>query len=381
MNYLERLARLRQAMQHASIDLIFLPISADLQYLTGIQRDMPNFGMTLYPGRWMEGAFIGREANPIITLPRMTAEFHAPNAEIGETRVFPDRGDPMAFAKDVLSTFKLGDTPRIALGNYAWAETTVALQNLLPNAIFSNASDLMRPLRRIKTPDEIEVMRRAGAVTEAAFTEVLKKLKIGMTETEICAEVDLQLRAHGAIGPSFTTAMYNSGPNRPVALGHENTYKNTPLVPPVALLFDFGAAFEGYCYDYGRTIFFGEPDAEMMRVFNTIMASQSAGIAALKAGAATCEEVDRAARKVVIDAGYGPGFRHRLGHSIGLDVHEPPFLTEGDNTPLEEGMAFTIEPSIFAPSNYAARIEDIVIARPGGGEALTRGFLELTVIT
>lgn len=380
MNYSERLARLRQAMHAAHIDLIFLPISADLQYLTGIQRDMPNFGMTLYPGRWLEGAFIGQSVGPIITLPRMTAEFHAPSSDLGEMRVLPDQGDVSAFAKAVLGSFALGTAPRIAVGNYAWAESVVALQTLLPNAVFSNAADLIRPLRRIKSDEEIAVLRQAGQITETAFAAVLDQLKIGMTEVEICAEVDLQLRRHGALGPSFTTAMYNSGPNRPVALGHANTYKNTPLVPPVALLFDFGAVLEGYCYDFGRTVFFGAPDAEMLRVFDTIIASQAAGIAALKAGAATCEDVDRAARRVVEAAGYGAGFRHRLGHGIGLDVHEPPFLTEGDQTLLEDGMAFTIEPSIFAPSGYAARIEDIVIARTDGGERLTRGFLDLSVI-
>jgi Xaa-Pro aminopeptidase len=367
-------------MAETAIDLIFLPISADLQYLIGIGRDMPNFGAVLYPGRWMEGAFIGRDAGPIITLPRMTAVFHAPQVDMGEVRVFPDRVDPLAFAREVLAAFHLSDKPRIALGNFAWAETAVGLQTLLPDAIFSNASDLMRPLRRLKSEDEIAVMREAGDVTEKAFAAVLRQLKHGMTEVDICAEVDLQLRRLGAIGPSFTTAMYNSGPNHRIGFGHENTSKTKPLVAPVALLFDFGAAYQGYCYDFGRTVCFGEPVGDMQRVYDTIMASQAAGIQALRAGQATCEQVDRAARQVVEAAGYGPGFRHRLGHGIGLDVHEPPFLTEGDATPLEEGMAFTIEPSIFADSGFAARVEDIIIARPGGGEPLTTGFQKLIVI-
>jgi Xaa-Pro dipeptidase len=138
----------------------------------------------------------------------------------------------------------------------------------------------------------------------------------------------------------------------------------------VALLFDFGAAYKGYCYDFGRTVCFGEPQDDMRRIHETIMASQAAGIAALKAGSATCEQVDRAARQVVSEAGYAEGFRHRLGHGIGLD----------DGTLLQDGMAFTIEPSIFAPSGFAARIEDIIIARPGGGEALTQGFQSLIVV-
>jgi Xaa-Pro dipeptidase len=189
MNYGTRLANLRQHMAAASIDVVFLPISADLQYLTGIGRDMPNFGAVLYPGRWLEGAFIGHEGGPIITLPRMTAVFHAPHVDSGEVRVLADRDDPFALAKEVLGTFKLGAQPRIAIGNFAWAETAVALQSLFPGAVFSNAADLIRPLRRVKTEDEIAVMREAGAVTEQAFSAVLKHLKHGMTEVDICAEV------------------------------------------------------------------------------------------------------------------------------------------------------------------------------------------------
>ncbi len=380
MDYQGRLKRFREQMANAGVDIAFLPISADLQYLTGIPRDMPNYGAVLYPGRWLEGVFVSQTAGPIVTLPRMTAEFHMEGVSLGDVRVIADRDDPFTVARSVLDTFKPGDKPRIALGNHAWAETAVNLQKLLPGAIFSSASDLVRPLRRVKAPEELDVLRRAGAVTEAAFSEVLKKLRHGMTETEINAEVDLQLRRHGAIGPSFVSAMYNSGPKLKLELGHANTHRNTPLVPPVALLFDFGAAFEGYCYDFGRTAFFGEPNAEMMKIYNTIMSSQAAGIAALCAGAATCQDVDRAARTVVMEAGYGPHFRHRLGHGIGMDVHEPPFLTEGDTTLLEEGMCFTIEPSIMNADGFSARVEDIVVARPRGGEPLTRGFQTLQVV-
>jgi Xaa-Pro aminopeptidase len=111
-----------------------------------------------------------------------------------------------------------------------------------------------------------------------------------------------------------------------------------------------------------------------------VMAAQAAGVAALRAGAATCAEVDAAARRVIEEAGYGPAFRHRLGHGIGWDVHEPPFLTRSDHTVLREGMLFTIEPSILQDRSFSARVEDVVVARPGGGEKLTGGFQELLVV-
>jgi Xaa-Pro aminopeptidase len=110
------------------------------------------------------------------------------------------------------------------------------------------------------------------------------------------------------------------------------------------------------------------------------MESQRAGIEALKADQITCAEVDAIARAVIEDAGYGAKFRHRLGHAIGWDVHEPPFLTKGDETVVREGMIFTVEPSIFQDGDFSARVEDCIVVRPGGGEALTSGWQDLTVI-
>ena len=219
MDYSTRLLNLRQAMHDQTIDLLFLPISADLQYLTGIPRDMPNFGLTMYNGRWLEGALISQTSAPVIVLPRMTAEFHLDGLVSGDVRVIRDQEDPLTVAQELLKKFTLGSTPRIAIGNTAYAETAVWLQTLIPDARFIHASDLMRPLRRIKSAEEIQVMREAGAVTEAAFADVLGHLKHGMTEFEINAEVDLQLHRHGALGPSFVTSMYNSGPNHRLDLG------------------------------------------------------------------------------------------------------------------------------------------------------------------
>jgi Xaa-Pro aminopeptidase len=148
----------------------------------------------------------------------------------------------------------------------------------------------------------------------------------------------------------------------------------------VSILFDFGAILDGFCYDYGRTVAFGEPNAEFRKVFDLIMASQVAGIKMLRAGEATTSQADAAARKVIEDGGYGEMFRHRLGHAIGMDVHEPPFLTKGDETPFREGMLFTVEPSIMNYGGFSSRVEDVVVVRPGGGEPLTHGFQTLQVI-
>lgn len=380
MSHNERLQRFQELLA-GQVDLAFLPISADLQYLTGVPRDIPNYGAVMHPGAWLEGAWIAPGRAPVLLLPRMTAEFGGLGAlQNIDIRVLGDWDDPTALVRGLLQEFRLPPKPRVAISNHTTGETVIHLQTLLPDAVFSSATDRLRALRVVKSEDEIAIMRQAGAITEQAFGAVLAQLRHGMTELEIISEVDYQLRRHGGLGPSFTTSFYNSGPNHPLLFGQREITWKRVLTPPVSILFDFGAVYQGYCYDYGRTVSFGEPPEELRRVHRLVMESQAAGIRALKSGQATPEQVDAAARAVIAEAGYGAEFRHRLGHGIGMDVHEPPFLTAGDTTPIREGMLFTIEPSITQFDTFSARVEDVVVARPGGGEPLTRGYQDLIVI-
>jgi Xaa-Pro dipeptidase len=380
VNTAERLSRFQAVLQN-EVDLVFLPISADLQYLTAIPRDIPNYGAVLHPGGWLEGLWMTPSHTPVLALTRMSAEFGALAESNADQRILGDFDDPAALVKDILNGFRLPEKPRVAISDHTKGETIVSLQRLLPNAAFVSATELLNPQRAIKSPEEIDAMRQAGAITEAAFTDVLAQIKIGMTELEIIAEVDYQLKRHGSLGPSFTTSLYNSGPNHPMKMGKRLETWPRVLTAPVSILFDFGAAMpDGMCYDFGRTVSFGQPSDEFQRVYDLVMASQRAGIEAMRAGEVTCAEVDAAARKVIEDGGFGPEFRHRLGHGIGYDVHEAPFLTKTDHTPVEEGMLFTVEPSIIQFNTFSSRVEDIVVARPGGGEPLTKGFQSLIVV-
>lgn len=370
-----------QQLLASQADLAFFPISADLQYLTSVPRDIPNYGAVMHPGAWLEGAWLTTNHKPILALPRMSAEFGGLNRVEGiELKILGDWDSPAKMVKDILAQFDLPAKPRIAISDKASGETIVGLHELLPDAIFISATEILREMRVIKSEDDINIMRQAGAITEAAFADVCKQLKHGMTELEVITEVDYQLKKHGSLGPSFTTSLYNSGPNHPLLFGQrEETWKRA-LNPPVSILFDFGAIYQGFCYDFGRTVFFGEPDTEFLKIYNLIMDSQAAGIAAMKADKVTAAQVDAAARQVLVEAGFGEEFRHRLGHSIGMDVHEPPFLTSDDDTILREGMLFTIEPSITQFNTFSCRVEDVVVVRPDGGEPLTTGFRELLVI-
>jgi Xaa-Pro aminopeptidase len=378
-DYSARLRAVQQQMTRHHVDLLFLSRSANLHYVTGVPREEPNFGNTIYPGEWLTGAWIPQSGAPVLTLPRMLADFHMGVVSGHDVQVLPDRGDPTQLVQTILARIGLRANAHIALEDRAWAETVLRLQRLLPQATLTQASTLLMPLRQIKDEDEVAIMRQAGAITEAAYAASLGRLRHGITMLDLISEVNYQLKKHGATGPSFSTSFYNMGRNYPFAFNNREEVMYTPLDPPVSISYDFGAVYEGYCYDYGRSIFFGEPDAEYRKVYALVIQAQATGIAALQAGN-TCEQADAAARAVIADGGYGFAFRHRLGHAIGMDLHEPPFLTAGNQTVLQPGMWFTVEPSIFIPHQLGARVEDVVVVREQGGEALTSAYKGLHVV-
>jgi Xaa-Pro aminopeptidase len=333
----------------------------------------------MYPGEWLTGAWVPRSGAPILTVPKMVADFHSLHAGDLDVRVLGANDNGMPMAQAVLDSLHVADTAHILVEDRSWSESLLNLQKLRPRARFGLASQLLGPMRRIKDADEIAILHEAGEVTEKAYAATLPKLRHGMNNLDLITEVNYQLRLHGATSDSFVTAFYNMGKSYPFDFHNRDEVLLIPLEPPVSISFDFGAVWKDYCYDFGRSVFFGEPDAEYERIYSLVMASQAAGIQALAVGS-TCEAADAAARAVIADAGYGEAFRHRLGHGIGMDVHEPPFLTQGDATVLEEGMCFTVEPSIFMPHHAGCRVEDIAVVRPGGGEPLTSGYQTLHVV-
>ncbi len=379
MQYAQRVQKFQQILDDKPT-LIFFPLSADLQYLTGIRREIPNYGAIMHPGGWVEGLWMTAHKDPILALTRMTADFQHPGGGDAEVRILGEWGSPAELLDEIIKDLEATEILRLAIGEGASVAMMTHLKSRFPDAEIISASEHLRPMRAIKTAEEIAAMRRAGEITEAAFADVVGHLKLGMTELEVISEVDYQLRKHGSLGSSFNTALYAVGPNHELIFGDTQRSWPRPLTPPVALLFDFGAIHEGYCYDFGRTVSFGTPASDLHQAFELVMDSQRAGIAAMRASAATTSEVDQTARQVIEAAGKGEAFRHRLGHGIGLDVHEPPFLTQGDDTLLKTGMLFTVEPSVLISFGGSARVEDVVLVGENGGIPLTAGFQDLIVI-
>ncbi len=268
IDYGQRLTRVQHALTIAGIDFMFISFSANLHYLTGIERGEPNYGNTQYPGQWLAGAWIPQDGVPVLTLPRMLADFHLGELPGYDVRVLPDAGDPMELASAVLAAMGLGEARRWLVEDRAWAETVLNLRQLLPAATLAPASTVMAPIRQIKDATEIVTLRRAGEITEAAYSAARARLKYGMTNLDLITEVNFQLRRHGAYTHSFATSFYNMGVAYPFDFTNQEQMLHTPLLPPVTISYDFGAVYAGYCYDYGRSVCFGDPDEEYRRVYD-----------------------------------------------------------------------------------------------------------------
>jgi Xaa-Pro aminopeptidase len=364
--YGARREELDRRMSEADVDLVFLPPSADLEYLTGMRRRIQTFGNVGYAHHWVAGALFAPGHEPVFVLPRMITEFDLPEGVVGEVVTVNETDDGAAVMGSVLSRYA-GRAGTLAVGNRAWAESVVELTGLARPERVISAEGLLNPMRRIKAEAELERMTEACRVVDEVMAGVEAKVVPGITELEIAAEVAYQMKAAGSRTESFDTAVWGMGPGEDrdatVRVSHQ------PLRAGLGISFDFGAVIDGYCSDFGRTVHVGEPNAEYVEVHALVMASQAAGIAAVRPGV-TAAEVHAATRQVIVDGGYGDWFRHRTGHCIGLDVHELPYISEEDHTPLEEGMTFTIEPSVFWPGRVGARVEDIILCTADGGRKL-----------
>lgn len=275
-----------------------------------------------------------------------------------------------------VATAKLLDPDgRYAISDAAWAMHVLGLQGRLPNSSYVSMTEALPMLRAVKDSDELERLTEAGAAADASFEEIVHVPFAGRRETEVAADLAALLRKHGHSQVDFTVV--GSGPNgaNPHHEAGERTIEEGDMV-----VLDFGGLRDGYGSDTTRTVHVGEPTEEEREVFEIVRRAQQAGYEAVRAGIA-CEEVDRAARKVISDAGYGEYFIHRVGHGIGLTTHEPPYMVEGETRTIEPGMCFSIEPGIYLPDRFGVRIEDIVVATEDGGRRLNNTSHEMHLVS
>ncbi len=345
--------------------LSFSAPSADLEYLTGVERHVPSFGEASYAHGWVTGAFFRPGAEPIFVLPRMFAAFDLREQPEGELVVVNETDDGFALFSGIARDVAGAGT--LAVGDRVWAETVLNLGRIVGSDRLRTGSALVNELRRVKTGEELDALARAIATVEAAMAATAPLVRPGVSMAELVEAVEHELRVAGSRCPSFTTHIFTG-------LGAEDydsgeATGRLPIPDGTSVMFDFGGVVDGYCSDFGRTIYCGEPPADYLEAYGVMLAAQEAGRAAASPGTPACE-VNAACRRPIEEAGLGEHFRHRMGHGIGLDVHERPFISNEDETPLRPGMTFTDEPSIIIPGRYSLRIEDIVVCEEGGGRKL-----------
>ncbi len=249
------------------------------------------------------------------------------------------------------------------------------LEAAAPGARLEDADPIFSRLRMVKDADEIAAMRRAVRITEDALGRTLDRFSQGMTEKEVAAELLVNLLRGGAESLPFEPIVV-AGPNS--ALPHARP-GDRPAQRGDLLLFDFGVTVDGYASDITRTFAVGGIDAKLEQVYDLVLKANETGRRTAGPGVSG-QAIDRAARKVIVDGGYGEQFTHRTGHGLGMDGHEPPYVVEGNTVPFEPGNVVTIEPGIYLPGRGGVRIEDDVVITADGAESLTTFPRELMTI-
>ncbi len=369
-----RVDRVRAQMASAELDALWVGQSTDLEYLLGVDRRIHHYGASHFFGEWAVGAVIRLDGDPLLLVPRHMAEFHFDvSADPPPMRVFTEKDDPKTVVRGAFGA----ELRTVGVNLDAPAELVLNLTEMFPEARVTLAGDLLARVRSVKSEAELDAMRRACRLVDQVWNESLTRLRPELTEFDLAAWIVARMKELGAIDQSFDTAVWTMGPNekRPP----KERLSKRPIGNNTSLSYDFGAALAGYCSDFGRTIHMGRPSDRFVRAHNAVIASQAAGAAAMRPGVAA-SAVDAAARNVIADAGFGDYFRHRLGHAIGKDVHEAPYLDVVDDTPLEAGMTFTIEPSVFITGEFGARVEDVFVVTAEGGVCLNEAKHELVVV-
>ncbi len=362
-DFARRMERAGAQAADAGLTGVLVTPGPDLVYLTGYAPIAITERITLlaiHPSRRP------RLIVPILERPDAEA---APAAGALELSDWTDGDDPYAAAAALLD-----DSGRYAISDSTWAMHVLGLQRTLPGSRYVSMTDALPMLRAVKGPDEVERLAAAGEAADASFEDIARVRFEGRSEADIAADLAGFLREHGHSQVDFTVV--GSGPNG--ANPHHEMGERTIEAGDMVVL-DFGGLKDGYGSDTTRTVHVGEPTDEEREVFEIVRRAQQAGFEAVRPGVA-CQEVDRAARKVIADAGYGEYFIHRVGHGIGLTTHEPPYMIEGETRPIEPGMCFSIEPGIYLPGRFGVRIEDIVVATEDGGRRLNNTSHEMRIV-
>jgi Xaa-Pro aminopeptidase len=358
----ERLARASEAAGRHGLGALLVTPSADLVYLTGYAPlALPRLTcLVLRPG-----------ADPVLLVPQLERPLaeDAGMAKVAEVVSWGETDDPYARVSEIV-----GPAERAACSARMWASHLLRFEAVFDATRFSSATEVIGPIRAIKDSREVDLLKRAARYADETFARLLQTRIETRTEREVAQTLGELLVETGSEEVEFT--IVGSGPNS--ASPHHQP-AGREIKAGDAVVMDFGGRTGGYCSDMSRTVAVERPRSKLREVHEIVQEAQEEAFHAVKPGVAA-HDVDRAAREVIERAGYGDLFVHRTGHGIGLEVHEDPYIVEGNEEPLRPGMCFSIEPGIYIPGELGVRIEDIVVVTEEGGRRLNHAPRELQVV-
>jgi Xaa-Pro aminopeptidase len=360
-------------MRELGVDVLLLSVGPDLPYLTGYEA-MPLERLTML--------VLPRDGDASLVVPRLEAPRVEERPDLFALVPWDETDDPVELVAGIA-----GQPSTAAIGDRTWARFLIELQSRLPRTDFRKASEVMGPLRAVKDEAEIEVLRRAAIAADrvAAQLQAGEIALVGRTEAEVSKDIARRLVAEGHHHVNFS--IVGSGPN---AASPHHDASDRVIGAGEVVLCDFGGTMRGtgssgasigYCSDITRCVWTGGqgPPSEFRDLYAVLFEAQQAAVAAATVGT-PCEDVDGVARRVITEGGYGPYFIHRTGHGIGIEEHEDPYIVGGNCEALTPGHAFSVEPGIYFPGRWGARLEDIVVAANSGPESLNNVDHALVVV-
>ncbi|MTV26918.1 aminopeptidase P family protein [Nitriliruptoraceae bacterium ZYF776] len=350
----DRLRRAQEALRRRDLDALLVGPSADLRYLVGYHA-LPLERLTLL--------VLPAEGAPVLVVPELeAARAHDSGAtDHAELVTWGETEDAVAVVVDRLRDAGIAAPAAFAVQDRLWTSFTLGLQDALPGGRWVTGSSVLRDLRMVKGPDEVQALRDVGAAIDAVHAQVPELLAVGRTEAEVGRDIaELILADHDEVN----FVIVASGPNG--ASPHHETGDRV-LQAGDAVVVDIGGTRAGYCSDVTRDYALGHVPDGYAELHGALEDAQDAAVAAVRPGVSAAS-IDAAARERIEAAGYGDRFIHRTGHGIGVEEHEEPWIVAGNDEPLAAGMAFSVEPGIYVPGRYGARIEDIVVVTEDGVE-------------
>lgn len=364
LNLSGRLQAVARAADSHGIDAVLVTPGPDLRYLVGYDA---------VPLERLTCLVIPSAGSPTLVVPALEhpAALASPAAELGvEILTWGETHDPYAIVGDLIPR-----AGRVALDDHMAARQVLKLRDALPAAQQVLATNILGELRIRKSEAEVDALARAGAAIDRVHAQVGALLRPGRTEREVGRDIAELIIAEGHVRVDFVIVA--SGPNS--ASPHHEVSDRILALGDVVVVDIGGTMPDGYCSDETRTYCLGEPPAGFKESYAVLMSAQAAASSAVRPGM-TCEQIDAVARDELTAAGLGDLFIHRIGHGIGLDTHEEPYLVAGNDRELAPGMAFSIEPGFYAAGEFGARIEDIVVCTESGVRVLNHRPRDLQVV-